>query len=254
MPARRPLPEDPSLENLKKQAKGLLKSVRGGDGGGSGAGEGAPSAGRGRTSGVHVERSSARDRAVVRFRELVPFEAAPRSGGPVPLGSAARAGFRRARPAARRHLRAAGVPGLRRLASLECGQGAGPAGRASRAGARQRVRGGGDRRRGGRTGPPRPRPFAREPEGWASRVATSSPRVLLAARQPRSRALHPRSRAPLDHARRRSQRRLPVARARSAVHRDHRRVRGRGGRQQPGAASALRRARAPAPGGGRRPE
>jgi ankyrin repeat protein len=32
MPARRPLPEDPSLENLKKQAKGLLKSVRVGDG------------------------------------------------------------------------------------------------------------------------------------------------------------------------------------------------------------------------------
>ena len=32
MPARRPLPEDPSLENLKKQAKGLLKSVRAGAG------------------------------------------------------------------------------------------------------------------------------------------------------------------------------------------------------------------------------
>jgi hypothetical protein len=31
MPARRSLPEDPSLENLRKQAKGLQKAVRAGE-------------------------------------------------------------------------------------------------------------------------------------------------------------------------------------------------------------------------------
>jgi hypothetical protein len=31
MPVRRSLPENPSLENLRKQAKSLLKAVRGGE-------------------------------------------------------------------------------------------------------------------------------------------------------------------------------------------------------------------------------